>query len=84
MLEVVRPEGAPVDALASNPAAPPPLADNFDDLPHELVGILEVYKGDDATSTVEAPPVAVTMSSDPSVPSVLVLERGGGGQMSFL
>ena len=77
MLEAVRPEGAPMDALARDPTPPPPPTHNFDGLANELVGILEVYEGDDATSTVEAPPVAVTVSSAPFVPSVLGLDRGG-------
>ena len=77
MLEAVRPEGAPMDAPARDPTSPPPPTHNFDGLANQLVGILEVYEGDDATSTVEAPPVAVTVSSNPFVPSVLGLDRGG-------
>ena len=65
---------------------PPPLhphAHNFADFPNELLGITEVYEGDDATSAVEAHPFALTVSNDSLVLSVLVLDGGGGGQMSF-
>ena len=79
MPEADRPEGAPEDAPTRDPSPPPLPAHNFDDLPDEAVGIPQVYEGDDATSAVEALPVAVTLSRDPSVPSVLVLEGGRGG-----
>ena len=72
-----------MDALSRYRASPPPPAHNFDDVPDELVGILEVYEGDDATCPVEAPPVAFTVFSDLSPPCVLVLDGEGGEQMSF-
>ena len=64
---------------------PPPFrpAYNFHDLPYELVGIPKIYEGDDATSVVQAPPLALTLSNDPFVPSVWFYQGGGGGQMSF-
>ena len=76
MPQAFRHEGAPVDAPTRDRAPPPPPAHNLDDLPDELVGIPEVYEGGDATSNVEAPPVAAVVSSDPSVLFVLVLEGG--------
>ena len=42
MQEAVRPEGAPVDSPARDPAPPPPPAHNFDDLPDKLVVIPRV------------------------------------------
>ena len=78
MLEVVRPDGLPVDAPACDPAPLRPPAHNFDDLLDELVATFEVYEGDDATSAVEAPSDAITVASDPSAPFVLVVDVGGG------
>ena len=82
MSEAVRHKSVPVDASARDPVPPPPAAHNCDDLPGELVGNPEVYEGNDATSPVEAPLVALVVPSDPSMPTVLVLD-GRGGRCHF-
>ena len=85
MPEAVRFEGVRLDAPARDPAPPCTSAQNFDNPPDELVGIPQVYEGDDATSAVEAPHVALRVCSHRSVRACLFWEVAKGtGQISIV